>query len=199
MVRRWKSIAVINCNFKIWVNFFFSYWPRKSRKMVTRGRKSNRKSNDPKHSSSWVKVFGEKRNFMLLRRSSFSHKNVGRDRCWDGFHPHKFVRYLEQSTAHVHGRALGQWTGSRTKPPKRKKKWKITDGEQEKTKSTNCFLLEKSSFYSTFIFLLAVIPAQKRWVVKWKNFFFRVLQPCNYRLSKQKISMFHFLTRYHPF
>ena len=90
--------------------------------MVTRGRKSNRKSNDPKHSSSWVKVFGEKRNFMLLRRSSFSHKNVGRDRCWDGFHPHKFVRYLEQSTAHVHGRALGQWTGSRTKPPKRKKK-----------------------------------------------------------------------------
>ena len=95
--------------------------------MVTRGRKSNRKSNDPKHSSSWVKVFGEKRNFMLLRRSSFSHKNVGRDRCWDGFHPHKFVRYLEQSTAHVHGSSRSV-NGLKDKTPKKeKKKWKITD------------------------------------------------------------------------
>ena len=142
--------------------------------MVTRGRKSNRKSNDPKHSSSWVKVFGEKRNFMLLRRSSFSHKNVGRDRCWDGFHPHKFVRYLEQSTAHVHGRALGQWTGSRTKPPKKKKKWKITDGEQEKTKSTNCFLLEKSSFDSTFYFPSCCNSRPKEMSSKMKEF----LLPC---------------------
>ena len=168
--------------------------------MVTRGRKSNRKSNDPKHSSSWVKVFGEKRNFMLLRRSSFSHKNVGRDRCWDGFHPHKFVRYLEQSTAHVHGRALGQWTGSRTKPPKKKKKVENNRRRAGKNQSQRTvFSLKSHHFTQRFIFLLAVIPAQKRWVVKWKNFFFRVLQPCNYRLSKQKISMFHFLTRYHPF